>query len=82
MLAILSTLAALAAAHPSPSAAPAAQGAGDPHAGHSAGMSTAAAEPHEGCCVKTADGKMECRMMQGHGAKSAEPSRHQGHSGH
>ena len=33
------------------------------------------------CCDKTAGGKMECRMMQGHG-KPGGAGQPQGHSGH
>lgn len=78
MLTIITAVALAAAAQPA-SAAPAA----NPHAQHGQtrqmdhsrmGHSTMG-EHADGCCTKTADGKMDCRMMNGHGAQ------HQGQSG-
>lgn len=83
MLTIMTALALAAAAQPA-SAAPVT----NPHAQHGqtgqmdhskmdhSKMDHANMAQHaDGCCTKTADGKMECRMMKGHGAQ------HQGQSG-
>lgn len=84
MLTIITAVALAAAAQPAP-AAPAT----NPHAQHGqAGpmdhskMDHANMAQHaDGCCTKTADGKMECRMMKGHGAQHQRQSgqTHQGH---
>lgn len=88
MLTIITSLALAAAAQPA-SAAPVT----NPHAQHGqtgqmdhSKMDHANMAQHaDGCCTKTADGKMECRMMKGHGAQHQGPSgqAQQGHgSGH
>ena len=88
MLTIITAL-ALATAAQTAQPAPA-----QPHAQHMTGsgqmdhskMDHANMAQHaDGCCTKTADGKMECRMMKGHGAQHQGQSgqAHQGHgSGH
>lgn len=86
MLTIITALALAAAAQPA-SAAPA---AANPHAQHGqmdhSKMGHANMAQHaDGCCTKTADEKMECRMMKGHGTQHQGQSgqAHQGHgSGH
>lgn len=82
MLTIITALALAAAAQPA-TAAPAA----NPHgqASHSKMDHSKMAQHADGCCAKSADGKMECRMMKGHGAQhQGQPGQaHQGHgSGH
>jgi hypothetical protein len=84
MLTIITALALAAAAQPASAAT-----ATNPHAQHGqtgqmdhSKMDHANMAQHaDGCCTKTADGKMECRMMKGHGAKhQGQPG--QGHQGH
>ena len=81
-MSILIAMAALAAQPAAPvdhkqhSAAEHAQHQAAGHAQHQQGK-------HEGgpCCVEV-DGKMECRMMKGHGGDKAGHAEGQGHSGH
>lgn len=85
MITLLTALAVAAAAQPA-QPAPA-----NPHAQHNmtSGQMHQSAMGHSemaqhgaGCCAKTADGKMECRVMQGNGAAHGSQSQQQGHSGH
>ena len=84
MLTIITALAVAAGAQPTSAAT-----ATNPHAqhgktgqmDHSKMDQSNMAQHADGCCTKTADGKMECRMMKGHGAKhQGQPG--QGHQGH
>lgn len=88
MFTIMTAVALAAAAQPA-TAAPAT----NPHAqhgqtgqmDHSKMDHSQMAQHADGCCTKTADGKMECRMMKGQGAQNQGQSgqAHQGHgSGH
>ena len=78
MLTFISGIAALAAAQTA-LAAPA-----KPHAQHSAqaGQMDHSRMGQQGGsrCIKTADGKTECQMINGRGSQQGAPSQHQGHS--
>lgn len=70
MLTFISGIAALAAAQAAPA---------NPHAQHIA-QAGQMGQQGGGCCKKSADGKMECQMMKGHGSQQSAAGQHQGHS--
>lgn len=83
MLTFITGIAALAAAQTAPTAPP------NPHVQHAqAGQMDHSKMDHSkmgsqggGCCSKSADGKMECQMMTGHGSQQGAAGKHQRHSG-
>jgi len=80
---ILLAAAALAAAQTAPAPVDHSQHSPAQHAQHQQGQQQGHAQ-HKGeheCC-KEVNGKMECRMMKGHGAEKGQEDEHQGHSGH
>lgn len=50
------------------------------HAQHLQGQHAQSEGEHK-CCTEL-NGKMECRMMKGHGAQNQGQPSHQGHQGH
>lgn len=51
-------------------------------AGHSQMRHSSMAEHGNGCCSKSADGKMQCQMMSRHGGQHQGAADHQPQQGH
>ena len=66
----------------SPAAQPHMQQMQGGHADHSQMRHSNMAEHGNGCCSKTADGKMQCHMMSGHGGGHQGAAEHQPQQGH
>ena len=80
---ILFAAAAIAAAQTAPAPVDHSQHNAAQHAQHQKGQQQGEHAQHQGehKCCKEVNGKMECQMMQGHGAEKGQ-GKHQGHSGH
>lgn len=80
------TLIAAAIAAAAPAAPMAAHDAHAQHGQNQQGQHQQGGQGHDqhkgmGCCTKTADGKMQCQMMSGHGGQHGGASGHQPQQG-